>query len=51
MVGEPDRTLEVLQPLLRIPSPISPEALRADPAWAPLQHHPGFRALLATGYG
>ncbi|MGH7519427.1 MAG: protein kinase domain-containing protein [Gemmatimonadales bacterium] len=47
MVGEPDRAIELLEPLLGIPSPITREALRADPAWAPLREHPRFRTLVA----
>ncbi|HEU5169871.1 MAG TPA: protein kinase [Gemmatimonadales bacterium] len=47
MVGDPERAVELLEPLLRIPSPITREALRADPAWAPLRQHPRFQQLVA----
>ncbi len=49
MLGEPERAMELLEPLLGIPSPITREALRADPAWAPLREHPRFQKLVADG--
>ncbi len=48
MLGEPDRAIDLLEPLLRIPSSITRDALRTDPAWAPLWEHPRFQALLAA---
>ncbi len=47
MTGEPERAAETLAPLLEIPSPITPAALRADPVWAPIREHPRFRKLVA----
>jgi serine/threonine-protein kinase len=47
MVGEPDRAVETLAPLLEIPSPITRAGLGADPLWAPLQKHPVFQKLIA----
>ena len=47
MVGEPDRAVETLAPLLEIPSPITRTGLGADPLWAPLQKHPEFQKLIA----
>jgi len=46
MVGEPDRAVETLAPLLEISSPITRAGLGADPLWAPLRDHPKFRRLL-----
>src|SRR5262249_61644694 len=47
MVGEPDRAVETLAPLLEIPSPITRAGLAADPLWAPLKENPGFQKLIA----
>ncbi len=44
--GEPDRAIDLLEPLLQIPSWISRAELRADPTWAALHGHPRFRELL-----
>jgi TolB-like protein/Flp pilus assembly protein TadD/tRNA A-37 threonylcarbamoyl transferase component Bud32 len=49
MVDQPDLAIETLEPLLEIPSPITREALRADPLWTPLRGHARFRALIAAG--
>ena len=46
LVGEPELATATLEPLLGIPSPITREALRADPVWAPLRKHPRFVALI-----
>ncbi len=47
MVDQPELAVEVLEPLLDIPSPVTREALLADPLWAPLRQHPRFRRLVA----
>jgi serine/threonine-protein kinase len=49
MIGQPDRAIDELEPLLRIPCWISPGELRADPIWAPLLDHPRFRRLITPG--
>ncbi|MGH7518085.1 MAG: tetratricopeptide repeat protein, partial [Gemmatimonadales bacterium] len=46
LADEPELAIETLAPLLDIPSPITREALRADPVWTPLREHPRFRALV-----
>ncbi len=46
LAGEPELAVEALAPLLDIPSPITREALRADPVWQPLREHPRFQALV-----
>jgi serine/threonine-protein kinase len=46
LVSEPGEALATLEPLLSIPSLISPEELRSDPIWESLRDHPRFRKLL-----
>ncbi|MBA3894686.1 MAG: hypothetical protein H0X69_13540 [Gemmatimonadales bacterium] len=45
LVNEPEEALGTLEPLLAIPSWISPGELRSDPVGAPLRIHPGFARL------
>jgi tetratricopeptide (TPR) repeat protein len=45
LLGEPDRAIERLENLLRIPSCITPEILRLDPDWDRIRHNPRFRRL------
>jgi eukaryotic-like serine/threonine-protein kinase len=47
MAGEPDKALDQLEPLVRIPYYLSRDWLRIDPTWAPLAHQPRFVALVA----
>ena len=46
MVGENEKALDQLEPLLRMPYFLSPGWLRIDPAFEPLKGHPRFEALL-----
>jgi serine/threonine-protein kinase len=48
-VGEPDRSIELLERLLTIPSSISKLQLRMDPFWDPLRENPRFRHLVERG--
>ena len=48
MTGEPEKALDMLEPLLRIPYFLSPGWLRIDPTWAPLRGNPRFEKLIAT---
>jgi len=45
-VGAPGPAVELLEPLLRVPSWISPAELRSDPAWTRLRGHPLFVRLV-----
>ena len=45
--GRPDRAVDVLEPLLAIPTWVTPAELRADPIWEPLRSHPRFRTLIS----
>jgi hypothetical protein len=47
LVGEHEKALDRLEPLLRIPYDLSPGVLRIDPNFDPLRNHPRFQRLLA----
>jgi len=47
LVGEPDKALDRLEPLLRIPYDLSPGLLRIDPTFDPLRKNPRFQRLAA----
>lgn len=49
MVGEPERALDQLEPLLRVAYYLSPAWLRADPTFDPLRKHPRFQRLVGPG--
>jgi hypothetical protein len=46
LMGLPKPALELLAPLIAVPSWISAAELRSDPTWAPLRSHSLFAQLI-----
>jgi hypothetical protein len=49
LIGERDKALDQLKPLLRLPFYLSPAWLRIDPTFTPLKGNPRFDRLVAGG--
>lgn len=48
LVGEPDKALDVLESLLKMPYYLSPGWLRVDPTFDPIRKHPRFVKLVGS---
>jgi serine/threonine-protein kinase len=46
LLGEPEKALDQLEPLLKVPYYLSPAWLRIDPTFDPLRKHPRFQKLV-----
>jgi hypothetical protein len=49
LVAEPEKALDQLEPLLKIPYYLSPGWLKIDPTFAPLRGNARFERLVAGG--
>jgi tetratricopeptide (TPR) repeat protein len=49
LVGEPEKALDQLEPLLKMPYYLSPGWLKIDPTFAPLRGNARFERLVAGG--
>jgi tetratricopeptide (TPR) repeat protein len=48
LTGEPEKALDQLEPLLKVPYSLSPGWLKIDPNFDPLRKNPRFQRLVAT---
>jgi len=48
-VGQPEKALDILEQLLKIPYNLSPRLLQIDPEWKPLRDNPRFQQLVQGG--
>jgi TolB-like protein/Flp pilus assembly protein TadD len=50
IAGQPEKAIDHIAALLKIPSFLSPARLRIDPTWTPLRGNPRFQQLLASAH-
>jgi eukaryotic-like serine/threonine-protein kinase len=48
LTGEPEKAIDLLEGLLKVPYNLSPGLLRIDPNFAPLRNNPRFQRLIAA---
>ena len=46
LVGEPEKALDQLEPLLKVPFYLSPGWLRIDPTFEPVRKNPRFQKMV-----
>ncbi|HEX6668160.1 MAG TPA: tetratricopeptide repeat protein, partial [Gemmatimonadales bacterium] len=49
LVGDAEKALDTLEPLLKVPYYLSPAWLRIDPTFDPIREHPRFQRLAGNG--
>ena len=49
LLGEPEKALDQLEPLLKMPYYLSPGCIKIDRTFAPLRGNPRFERLIAGG--
>ena len=49
LVGDAEKALDTLEPLLKMPYCLSPAWLRIDPTFDPLRKHPRYQRLVGNG--
>ncbi|MGH7514993.1 MAG: protein kinase domain-containing protein, partial [Gemmatimonadales bacterium] len=49
LTGQPEKALDLLEPLLKVPYDLSPGWLRIDPTFDPLRGNPRFKKLVEDG--